>query len=36
VRLEAGYAHLFAGDFIEDVTGGGDSDYVYTQVELGF
>jgi hypothetical protein len=39
VRLEVGYAHLFAGEFIEDAPTSndeGDSDYVYTQVVLGF
>jgi len=39
VRLEAGYAHLFAGEFIDDAPTSndeGDSDYVYTQVVLSF
>jgi hypothetical protein len=39
VRLEAGYAHLFAGEFIDDAPTSneqGDSDYVYTQVAVSF
>ena len=35
VLLEAGYAHLFAGSFIEEApnsNGGRDTNYVYTQV----
>jgi len=39
LRLEAGYAHLFAGEFIDDAPNSndqGDSDYVYTQVSIGF
>lgn len=39
VRLEAGYAHLFAGEFIDKAPTSndeGDSDYVYTQVSIGF
>ena len=39
VRLEAGYAHLFAGEFIDEAPASndqGDSDYVYTQVVLSF
>jgi hypothetical protein len=39
VRLEAGYAHLFAGEFIDDAPTSndqGDSDYVYTQVLVSF
>ena len=39
VRLEGGYAHLFAGEFIDDAPTSndqGDSDYVYTQVVLSF
>jgi hypothetical protein len=39
VRLEAGYAHLFAGEFIDEAPTSndeGDSDYVYTQVSVSF
>lgn len=39
VMLESGYAHLFAGDFIDDAPNSsrqGDSDYVYTQLTLSF
>jgi hypothetical protein len=39
VRLEAGYAHLFAGEFIDDAPNSndqGDSDYVYTQISIDF
>ncbi len=39
VMLEGGYAHLFAGDFIDEAPNSnrqGDSDYVYTQIKLGF
>ncbi|MFK7897808.1 MAG: alginate export family protein [Myxococcota bacterium] len=39
VMLEAGYAHLFAGDFIDEApnsNGQGDSDYVYTQIKIDF
>ena len=39
LRLEAGYAHLFAGEFMEDAPNSpdnGDADYVYTQVQIGF
>ncbi|MBW2289670.1 MAG: alginate export family protein [Deltaproteobacteria bacterium] len=39
LRLEAGYAHLFAGRFIKDApnaTHRGDSNYVYTQATLNF
>jgi hypothetical protein len=39
VMLEGGYAHLFAGDFIDEApnsNGQGDSDYVYTQIKLDF
>lgn len=39
VMLEAGYAHLFAGDFIDEAPNSnrqGDSDYVYTQISLDF
>jgi hypothetical protein len=37
LRLEFGYAHLFAGDFIDQAPGSrrqGDSNYVYTQLLL--
>jgi hypothetical protein len=36
--LEAGYAHLFAGEFIDDApnANGGDTNYVYSQVLLEF
>jgi hypothetical protein len=36
--LEAGYAHLFAGEFIDNApnSNGGDSNYVYTQFSLQF
>jgi hypothetical protein len=38
VLVEAGYAHLFAGRFIDEApnSNGGDSDYVYSQVILEF
>lgn len=39
VRLEAGYAHLFAGEFVDDAPNSnrqGDSNYVYSQIVLGF
>jgi hypothetical protein len=39
LMLEAGYAHLFAGEFIEkapNATHRGDSNYVYTQATLKF
>ena len=38
VLLEAGYAHLFAGRFIDEApnSNGGDTNYVYTQVLLEF
>ncbi len=39
LRLEAGYAHLFAGEFIDNAPNSnrqGDSNYVYTQIALGF
>ncbi|MBW2419062.1 MAG: alginate export family protein [Deltaproteobacteria bacterium] len=38
VLLEAGYAHLFAGEFIDNApnANGGDSNYVYSQVVLDF
>ena len=38
VLLEAGYAHLFAGEFIDRApnSNGGDSNYVYTQLRLDF
>jgi len=38
VRLELGYAHLFAGEFIERApnSNGGDTNYVYTQMLLEF
>ncbi len=39
VRFELGYAHLFAGDFIDDAPNSsrqGDSDYLYTQLSLSF
>jgi hypothetical protein len=39
LRLEAGYAHLFAGEFIEQAPNAnhrGDSNYVYTQATLRF
>jgi len=36
--LEAGYAHLFAGEFIDEApnSNGGDTNYVYSQVVLEF
>jgi hypothetical protein len=37
--LEAGFAHLFAGEFIDDAPASndqGDSNYVYTQISIGF
>jgi hypothetical protein len=37
LTLESGYAHLFAGEFIDDAPNSnrqGDSDYVYTQLTL--
>lgn len=39
LTLESGYAHLFAGEFMEDAPTSpdqGDSDYVYTQAILSF
>lgn len=39
LRFEAGYAHLFAGSFIDNAPNSnrqGDSDYVYTAVTVGF
>jgi hypothetical protein len=39
LRLETGYAHLFAGNFIDDAPNSnreGDSDYVYTQATVSF
>jgi hypothetical protein len=38
VALEAGYAHLFAGEFIDNApdSNGGDSNYVYVQLTLAF
>ncbi len=39
IMIEAGYAHLFAGDFIDEApnsNGQGDSDYLYTQIKLDF
>ncbi len=38
VMLEVGYAHLFAGEFVEDTVfdSGGDSNYLYTQIVVGF
>jgi hypothetical protein len=39
VRLEAGLAHLFAGEFIDDAPNSnrqGDSTYLYTQLALTF
>ena len=39
LRLEAGYAHLFPGEFIDNAPTSnrqGDSDYVYTQASFGF
>lgn len=39
VLLEAGYAHLFAGEFMHDAPNAshrGDSNYVYSQVTLAF
>lgn len=42
VLLEAGYAHLFAGEYIDTNSGSsnsnrqGDSDYFYTQAKLSF
>jgi len=38
VLLEVGYAHIFGGEFIDKApnSNGGDNDYFYTQVELGF
>ncbi len=38
VLLESGYAHLFAGEFIDEALNAnrGDSDYVYSQVILEF
>jgi hypothetical protein len=36
--LEAGYAHLFAGEFIDEApnSNGGETNYVYSQVLLEF
>jgi hypothetical protein len=38
LMLEAGYAHLFAGEFIDEApnSNGGDTNYVYTQMLLRF
>jgi hypothetical protein len=39
LKLEAGYAHLFAGDFIDEAPNSnrkGDTNYGYTQIVLGF
>ena len=38
ILLEVGYAHLFAGRFIDEAPNSnrGDSNYVYTQLELEF
>ena len=39
LRLETGYAHLFAGRFIDDAPNSnreGDSNYVYAQTQLWF
>lgn len=39
VQVECGYAHLFAGKFIDEAPNSnreGDSDYLYTQVSLQF
>jgi hypothetical protein len=39
VRLEAGYAHTFWGEFIDNAPGSnrqGDSDYFYTQASFSF
>jgi hypothetical protein len=38
VLLDVGYAHLFAGEFIDEApnSNGGDSNYVYTQILLQF
>ena len=39
VRIESGYAHLFAGEFIDDAPNSnrqGDSNYVYSQIALSF
>jgi hypothetical protein len=39
VRIEAGYAHLFAGRFIDEAPNSnrqGDSNYVYVQTQLRF
>ncbi len=39
LKLEAGWAHLFAGGFVENVPGNngqGDSDYAYTQFIVEF
>jgi hypothetical protein len=38
-ETQQGYAHLFAGELIDDAPTSndeGDSDYVYTQVVLSF
>ena len=39
LRLEVGYAHLFAGEFIDDAPNSnrqGDSNYFYSQVNVNF
>jgi hypothetical protein len=39
IRLEAGVAHLFAGEFMEDApnsNGQGDATYLYSQIALSF
>ena len=35
-RLEVGYAHLFAGEFIDKAGNRGDTNYVYSQVGVKF
>ena len=34
LRLEAGFAHLFAGEFMDEVDGEGDTTYFYVQTNL--
>ena len=39
VQIEGGYAHLFAGEFIDNAPNSnrqGDSNYVYSQMVLSF
>jgi hypothetical protein len=39
LRLETGYAHLFAGEFVDDAPNSpanGDADYVYSQAVVSF